>query len=166
MFKNASEAKAFITCFDSLINNCNSSMLNKVKYAIAANFLCLRTLINNRASLSECEIYAQNCHYEEQGAFTGEISYKTLKDIGVHGSLIGHSERRHVLDESNSLITKKVTGLLRKKYNIVLCIGETLKESSLNIAEQVLETQLKSAFHHLTEGDITPDNLIIAYEPV
>ena len=166
MFKNASEAKAFITCFDKLIIDEGNNFLSNVNYAIAGNFLVLRTLVNNRASLSECKILAQNCHFEEQGAFTGEVSYKTLKDIGVHGSLIGHSERRHILEESNSLITKKVTALLRKKFDIVLCIGETLKENSMGMAVQVLETQLKSAFHHLNEDDINPANLIIAYEPV
>ena len=107
----------------------------------------------------EIKIFAQNCHYEKFGAFTGEISCKMLKSIGVSGSIIGHSERR-LLGETSDLINKKLKSLLNEKMSAIFCIGEKLYER--NIVKKVIENQI---FYGLN-GIKNIENVIFAYEPV
>lgn len=105
---------------------------------------------------------AQNCHFEDEGAFTGEISPKTLKDLNCFGAIVGHSERRQLFHETNELCSKKIQAL--QKHNLVpmYCIGETAEERKSNNTLEVLKKQL-------TEGLKLCDfskRFIIAYEPV
>lgn len=110
-------------------------------------------------------IGAQNAHYEHSGAFTGEISGDFLKEINIHSVLIGHSERRQYFGETNELIGKKVTSLIKQDFEVMVCVGETKEERERNETETILSKQLEGAFsdqvEHAFDGRIA-----IAYEPV
>jgi triosephosphate isomerase len=107
---------------------------------------------------------AQNVHWEEQGAFTGEISAPMLRDVGCSMAIIGHSERRHVFGETDSMINKRVTGALQFGLIPVFCIGETLEQREAGQTLKVLEDQVRAglAAVELTDGA----QIVVAYEPV
>jgi triosephosphate isomerase len=107
---------------------------------------------------------AQNVHWEEQGAFTGEISPAMLRDIGARLALIGHSERRHLFMESDAMVNRRLAGAMRHGIIPVLCIGETLKEREADQTLAVLEKQLRAGLADISLDDA--GQLIIAYEPV
>lgn len=107
---------------------------------------------------------AENMHYEDKGAFTGEISPLMVKDCGATFTLIGHSERRAIFGETDTLINKKVTAAINHQITPVLCVGETLEEREAGSLETVLTTQLKEGLATISETDIK--KVIVAYEPV
>ena len=107
---------------------------------------------------------AQNVHWEEQGAFTGEISAPMLKNAGCTMAIVGHSERRHVFGETDFMINQRISGALRSGLVPVFCIGETLKQREAGSTLKVLEDQLRAG---LAGVDITGgEQLVVAYEPV
>lgn len=107
---------------------------------------------------------AQNMYYEESGAFTGEISPLMLKSVGCEYVILGHSERRTIFNESDSLINKKIKSALNHNLKPIFCIGETLEEREKGITFEVCERQVKNGLEGISEKDL--ENLIIAYEPV
>lgn len=106
----------------------------------------------------------QNVCWEEKGAFTGEISPPMLKDAGCSMVIIGHSERRHVFGEDNSMINKRVAGAVKSGLTPVFCIGETLDDRESGNTMKVLEKQVRDGLADITVND--PANLVVAYEPV
>ena len=112
---------------------------------------------------SAVKLAAQNIHWEEKGAFTGEISPVMLKDVGGSMAIIGHSERRHVFFESDEMINKRVSGALRHGIVPVFCIGETLAEREADKTFAVLEAQVRSGLAGIA---LTDSHLVVAYEPV
>lgn len=116
------------------------------------------------ASQSNLSLGAQNFFFEEQGAYTGEISAWMLAQENIHYALVGHSERRQIFKEDFNLIAQKVKVGLNTGLSIILCVGETLKEREENIHFDLIKEQLSSA---LKDIDLSqPKNIIIAYEPV
>ncbi|MEM9064423.1 MAG: triose-phosphate isomerase [Planctomycetota bacterium] len=107
---------------------------------------------------------AQDVWHEANGAFTGEISLEMLKDCGVSSVLVGHSERRHVIGETDDLIASKTRAVLGSGLQCVLCIGEKLEEREAGSTDAVNERQLRSALEGVAEGQLA--NLVVAYEPV
>jgi triosephosphate isomerase (TIM) len=107
---------------------------------------------------------AQNMHFEDQGAFTGEISAPMLKAYGVKYVILGHSERRHIFGETDELINKKVKTALRHGLLPVLCVGETLAQREAGDTTEVLTVQLLAGLQGLEDAQVA--NVIIAYEPV
>jgi len=105
---------------------------------------------------------AQNCYFEKEGAFTGEVSPAMLLDIGCKYVILGHSERRHVLGETDAVINKKVRAALAAGLEVILCVGETLQERESNQTEAVLDRQVTQGL--ASESSLA--NLVIAYEPV
>ncbi|MBI3803823.1 MAG: triose-phosphate isomerase [Nitrospirae bacterium] len=105
----------------------------------------------------------QNTHFEERGAYTGEISPLMLRDAGCRYVIIGHSERRIYFGETNAIIHKKVAAALRAGLIPILCVGETREEREENKTWEVIERQLREAQDDLRPG---PSDWIIAYEPV
>lgn len=105
---------------------------------------------------------AQNCHWESQGAYTGEISTEMLVDCNVDYVIIGHSERRHIFNESDDWINKKVHAVLDAEMKPILCIGETLEDRESNLTRSVLKAQLEKGLN----GIDSLDNVVLAYEPV
>jgi triosephosphate isomerase len=119
-----------------------------------------RQIIKNNALL----LGAQNMSWEDQGQFTGEISPLMLKEIGIDIVEIGHSERRHVLGETDQEENKKVLTALRHGLRPLLCVGETEEQKKYGIADEILAMQLKIGLHDVRGDQI--QNCLIAYEPV
>jgi len=113
---------------------------------------------------SKIQLGAQNMYYEENGAFTGEISASMLKGVGCEFVILGHSERRTVFNEPDSLINKKVLKALSSGLKPIFCIGETLEERESNVTFNVIKKQVVEGLHNVDSNGIK--NLIIAYEPV
>jgi triosephosphate isomerase len=108
---------------------------------------------------------AQNFYPADEGAYTGEIAPGMVTDLGCTWALVGHSERRHVFEESNALLAKKTAFGLSKGLNIMLCIGETLEQRQNGQLEAVLQEQLQTALAQC-DGDDLASRLAVAYEPV
>lgn len=118
---------------------------------------------------SSVKIGAQNAHWEEKGAFTGEISASMLKDIGIHHALVGHSERRQFFGETDETVRKRAETLLRHDFHVILCIGETQAQREAGETHAVIQRQLKGAIPDPQSGVatfLTTGKLILAYEPV
>ena len=107
---------------------------------------------------TEIGVFAQNCHWADEGAFTGEISAEMLRELGVYGTLVGHSERRQYFGETDETVAKRARAALDAGLHVIACVGETEAERGAGQTETVLRRQLA-----VLEPD---DNLVIAYEPV
>ena len=128
---------------------------------IAPSFICLPIL---RKLGTGIITFAQNVHFEDNGAFTGEVSPLMLKEIGVNASLIGHSERRQYFGETNETCNKKLKALEKHGFNALYCVGETLEEYEKGITKDVVKAQILEGIQGLTKEYIS--SLTIAYEPV
>ncbi len=106
---------------------------------------------------------AQNAYSEDDGAYTGEVAISMLRDL-VHYVIVGHSERRHVFNESDDTIAKKVTACLRNELSPILCVGETKSERLAKETKQVLHDQLTVGLRGVVANELS--DLVIAYEPV
>lgn len=128
---------------------------------IAPSYLCLPIL---KKLASPILTFAQNVHYAENGAYTGEVSIPMLEEIGVRGSLVGHSERRQYFNETNESCNLKLLALEKHNMNVIYCVGETLEEYESGKTKEVLKTQVLEGIKGLSTHYIA--NLTIAYEPV
>ncbi len=116
-------------------------------------------------NLGLVQVGAQNCSDKESGAFTGETSPQALNDLGVSFVIIGHSERRTIFNESNTLLNAKLQTALKNGLNVIYCVGETLTEREQNKTFNVIETQLMEGLKNLPQPN-DYHNIVIAYEPV
>ena len=107
---------------------------------------------------------AQNMHWEDSGAFTGEISPLMLKEIGIDYVIIGHSERRQYFNETDDTVNKKVKTALKYDINPIVCVGETLEERESEKEKEVVKAQVLKALEDIEEKDI--ESIVIAYEPI
>lgn len=128
---------------------------------VAPSFICLPVL---RKLGSGIISFAQNVHFEDKGAFTGEISPLMLEEIGVKASLVGHSERRQYFNETNETCNKKLLALEKHGFNALYCVGETLAEYEKGSTKSVVKKQVLEGIEGLSTEYIS--NLTIAYEPV
>jgi triosephosphate isomerase len=124
------------------------------------SLLCSSNLLKG----SRINVAAQNMHYAENGAYTGEISAGMLKSIGVDTVILGHSERRAYFNETDSLLAKKVDAALKNNMRIIFCFGEELSDRKSGNEEAIVEGQIKNALFHLPASAWT--NIVLAYEPV
>jgi triosephosphate isomerase len=113
---------------------------------------------------ADMRVGAQDCSAETHGAFTGQVSAAMLRDIGCHATLIGHSERRHGLGETDAILTRKIARALEAGLVPVLCVGETLAEREAGNAHSVVESQLRGSLAGHSENALAA--LVVAYEPV
>lgn len=113
---------------------------------------------------SRIALGAQDMHWEAKGAFTGEVSPLMLLDLGVTYVVLGHSERRHILGETNDMIRRKVAAALAHGLTPILCVGELLEERSMGVTREVVEKQLTKALEGLPPADLS--RVVVAYEPV
>ena len=109
-------------------------------------------------------VAAQNCHFKENGAFTGEISIPMLEEIGIDWVIIGHSERRTYDNETNEKCNLKIKALLAKDMVPVYCVGETLAQFEAGQTKEVVGTQVRDGLKDLTKEQVK--KLVVAYEPV
>ncbi|GAL68883.1 triosephosphate isomerase [Jejuia pallidilutea] len=110
------------------------------------------------------EVIAQNMHFAENGAYTGEISASMLKSIGVNTVILGHSERREYFNETDDILAKKVDAALANNMRVIFCFGELLEDRKAGNEETVVGNQIKNALFHLKAWDFK--NIVLAYEPV
>ena len=113
---------------------------------------------------SNIKIGAENCHWAEKGAFTGEVSAEMLKAAGVPYVIIGHSERRQYFGETDETVRDRVRAALNAGLKVILCVGEVLSERQLGITAEVVRKQTKVALSGVSEEELK--DIIIAYEPV
>ena len=140
-----------ITLYKKIIEN--SEIEN---FVIAPSNIYLKAMLSDKY-----KICSQNGHYLDNGAFTGEVSFKQLKSIGVEYSLIGHSERRNLFHETDDDIRRKVSSCIENGITPILCVGEHKHDRENGEAEDVINRQL----HEALDG-LNLDSIIIAYEPV
>jgi triosephosphate isomerase len=159
MNKNRAETAAYIHEFLPILGNTNTTNLEVI---ICPPFTCLQTL-HDALQGSIVKTGAQDIFWETSGAFTGEISASMLTDCGCSYVIVGHSERRHILNESDNDVNRKIKSALAGSLIPILCVGETLQERQSDSARQVVKEQLEKA---LSGIDITAGKLIVAYEPV
>lgn len=110
------------------------------------------------------KVGAQNMHFEEKGAYTGEVSGKMLESINVEYVIIGHSERRQYFAETDETVNKKVKAALKYNLKPIICVGETLEQREAGKAEEIITTQTKLALEGLTEEEMK--DITLAYEPI
>lgn len=135
----------------------------EVEVIVAPPFLSL-TEVARHLRDSYIGIAAQNLHFEDQGAFTGECSGKQIKDAGADYVIVGHSERRQLFAEADEIINKKIKAAYRNNLVPILCVGETLEEREQGEVSAIISRQLAVGLLNLPELEAA--NLIIAYEPV
>jgi len=134
-----------------------------VRVAICPPFPWITTVAGILAG-SQVLLGGQNCHSENEGAFTGEIAPPMLVQAGCKYVIIGHSERRHGMGETDAMLNKKTKAALAAGLEVIFCIGELLAERQANQTEAVLETQLTNGLAGLAAEQMT--KVVIAYEPV
>ncbi|OBX21718.1 MULTISPECIES: triose-phosphate isomerase [Bizionia] len=113
---------------------------------------------------SDIEVVAQNMHFAESGAYTGEVSAGMLKSVGIQTVILGHSERRAYFNETDDLLAKKVDAALKNDMRVIFCFGEELADRKSNNHETVVENQIKNGLFHLDADAFK--TIVLAYEPV
>jgi triosephosphate isomerase len=131
--------------------------LGGVEVVVCPPFVSLATAVQLLAG-TEIAVAAQNVHWEPEGAFTGEISAPMLKELGVYGAIVGHSERRQWFGETDETVARRTAAALEAGLSVIACVGELEEERERGETEDVLRRQVSVLEAH--------ENLVIAYEPV
>ena len=151
------EAMEYIDSLSKLVKDSENEVILCVPYTDL--FYCLMS-----AQDTNIKIGAQNMHFAEKGAYTGEISGKMLKSIGVEYVIIGHSERRQYFAETDESVNKKIKAAFENELKPIVCVGETLEQRESGITNEIITNQTRLALEGLTEEQV--ENTIVAYEPI
>jgi triosephosphate isomerase len=154
MNKTIAEAVSFVEAIEPLLHD-------DAEFGVGAPFLALEKSV---AASKNLLVAAQNVHFEDNGAFTGEVSVGMLKEVGVKWCIIGHSERRTYYNETDESVNKKALKLVANGITPIVCVGETLAQFEAGETELIVRTQTAAALAGLSAEDV--GNLVIAYEPV
>ncbi|MGO1818469.1 MAG: triose-phosphate isomerase [Senegalia sp. (in: firmicutes)] len=157
MNKTISEGVDFVKEIKHLGDNTD------VEVVVCVPFVSLLS-VKKELEASNIKLGAQNIHFEENGAYTGEISPLMLKEIGVDYAIIGHSERREYFNETNETVNKKVKSSLAHDIKPIVCVGETLEEREDNSAKEKIKTQITKGLEGISKDDMK--NIVLAYEPI
>lgn len=158
MFKTVSEALDFAKDAKARLAG-----VSDVQVAIAAPFIALHDLAAAFQGTS-IELAAQNCHWEKEGAFTGEISVGMLKELGVQHVLVAHSERRQFFGETNATANKKVKAALAAGLGVILCVGEMLADREAGKTFDVVKDHVLGSLDGISAAEMA--KIVVAYEPV
>ena len=150
MFKGPGETAAFCRAL-------READLGDVDVAVCPPYVSLADAVQCLAG-TEIGVFAQNCHWAAEGAFTGEISAPMLRELGVYGTVVGHSERRQLFGETDESVARRVHHCLDAGLHVIACVGETESEREAGKTEDVLRRQVS-----VLDED---DNMVVAYEPV
>jgi len=159
MHKTRPEAAAFADALPPLI----AGTLAQVEVFVCPPFTALAPVVE-RLGDSEIRVAGQNMHFEDSGAFTGEVSAPMLGDLGVDGVIVGHSERRQHFGETDDALARKVPAALAADLVPILCVGETLEQREAGETETVLRRQVEADLADVGEDDL--HRVVIAYEPI
>ncbi len=154
MNKTCKETVEFIKAVEGKLND-------SCTYGVAAPFTALK---DATATAKNLIIAAENCHYEESGAYTGEVSIPMLRELGVTHCIIGHSERRQMFAETDETVNKKVRKLFESGITPIMCIGETEAQFDAKETEAVIRRQLDEGLKDLRADCVA--GMVIAYEPI
>jgi triosephosphate isomerase (TIM) len=157
------EARALIAAFRAEIDR-DAAVLARDRDVMLAPAPILIPVAAQALAGASIALGAQNMHFEDKGAFTGEVSAPMLKSFGVSHVILGHSERRHIFKEADELINLKVKAALRHRLSPILCVGETLAERDIGRTLEVVAGQLRGGLCDLKAEEVA--RVIIAYEPV
>jgi len=157
MNKNLAETETLLSELSAKLPDTNAEVM------VAPTFVNLSNAVHVLES-SKIEVIAQNMHYAESGAFTGEISADMLLNIGVDTVIIGHSERRAYFDKNDEILAKKVATALKNDMRVVFCFGEELEDRKTGNHFKLVESQLKNALFNLEASSWS--KIVLAYEPV
>ena len=157
MNNTPSQAAAMINELKEKTKGCKNDVL------ICPTFVCLPDAIK-AAEGSNIKIGAQNMHFEDKGAFTGEVSAAMLKELGVEYVIIGHSERREYFAETDDTVNAKIIQALKYDLIPVVCCGESLKQREDGITFDFIRSQIKIAFRGISKEDAV--KIVVAYEPI
>ncbi|SKA17538.1 triosephosphate isomerase [Trichlorobacter thiogenes] len=158
LFKTLAEATALVDELAPLI-----SAVDDVEVVVAPVFTAI-SAVAKAAEKTVIKVAAQDCYWEEEGAFTGEVSPKLLKDAGCSHVIIGHSERRQYFGETEETVNRKTKAALKAGLVVLLCVGETLAERESNATFSVIKTQVSGGLAGIPASDLA--HVVIAYEPV
>ena len=158
MHKTVADAEAFVAGFLP-----HASAADGVDLAVCAPFTALGATVES-ARGSRVEVYAQNMHERANGAFTGEVSAPMLVELGVHGVLLGHSERRQYFGETDKALCLKVPAALEAGLKPMLCVGETEEEREAGDTQRKLRNQVREALQNVPDERLA--DVVIAYEPI
>ena len=154
MNKTIAETKAFCEAVDPEVND-------SATFGIATPYLDLQTALANTKNLI---VAAENCHFKDSGAYTGEVSVPMLEEIGLKYCIIGHSERRTMFGDTDETVNLKAKRLLAAGMTPILCIGETEAQYDAGETADVIKTQLHGSLAGLTAEEVS--RIVIAYEPI
>jgi len=157
MNKNVSEALELVKELKKIERNKN------VETVLCVPFTNLWQ-VKNEIEGTDIKLGAQNMHWEESGAYTGEISPLMLKEIGIDYVILGHSERRQYFNETDETVNKKVKSALEHNIYPIVCVGETLEEREANKEKEVVKRQVIKGLEGIEAKDI--EKIVIAYEPI
>ena len=158
LFKSIGESVALVNELKALVTGARN-----VEIVVAPVFTAL-SRVSDAVSGSNINLAAQDCFWEEEGAFTGEVAPKLLKDAGCSHVIIGHSERRQFFGETDATVNNKVKAVISAGLTPIVCVGETLEERESGRTFSVIETQIQNSLAGITAEAVA--QLIIAYEPV
>ncbi|HTP12156.1 MAG TPA: triose-phosphate isomerase [Bacteroidota bacterium] len=159
MYKTPTESKDLVEGIKAKL----TFPLGAAKVIVCPPFTSL-ALVQSLVSGSAIALGAQNVYFEDEGAYTGEVSPRMLQSVGCSYVILGHSERRQYFGETNELVNKKARKALASGLIPIVCVGETLEQREKNITDQIVTTQVRSVLKDISSGDV--ERLIIAYEPV
>jgi len=158
MHKTVEEAEDYV---QGLLPRVSSA--DGVDVAICVPFTALQAMVDSTRG-SRVEVFAQNMHEADHGAFTGEVSAAMLTEIGVHGVVLGHSERRQYFNETDKALSHKVLAALDAGLKPILCVGETEEERERGDTERKLRHQVQEGLERLSSDQIA--EVTVAYEPI
>lgn len=154
MNKTNTEAIDFVKGIEEVLHD-------EADFGISPAYIALKDAKENADKLI---IAAQNVHFEDSGAFTGEVSVEMLKDLGIEWSIVGHSERRAMFNETDETVNKKIKQLIANDMYAIACCGETLEQFEAGDTEKVVRDQVTGMLSGLDAKDVA--ELVIAYEPI
>ncbi|MGA9289612.1 MAG: triose-phosphate isomerase [Anaerobacillus sp.] len=158
MNKTLTETKSFVDEVKGLIPDGN-----RVDSVVCAPALFLDYLTDELEGTA-LQVGAQNMHFEENGAFTGEISPVALNDLGVSYVILGHSERRELFGETDEIVNQKTHAAFKHNLTPIICVGETLEHRESDVTEDIVKEQVQKAIAGLTNEQVAQS--VIAYEPI